>query len=103
MCVLCGALGGKPGWGEQRGPSARQEKFLREQLLARIVEHYGLQLKPWAGEGYLLGRCSGPTQLAQSLSALWEVVERTSGISCDPLAPELLSSLQAERKARVDK
>lgn len=103
MCVLCGVLGGKPAWGEQSGPSARPEKVRREQLLARILEHYGLQLKPWAGEGYLLGGCSGPTELAQSLSTLWEVVERTSGISCDPLAPELLSLLQAERRARVEK
>jgi hypothetical protein len=103
MCVLCGALGGKPGWGEQSGLSARREKVLREQVVARVLKHYGLELKPWAGKGYLLGRCAGPTQLAQSLSALWEVVERTSGISCDPLAPDLLSSLQAGGRASVDK
>jgi hypothetical protein len=103
MCVLCGTLGGRPAWGEQSGPSARPERFLRERLLARIVEHYGLQLKPWGGEGYLVGRCSGATHLAQNLSVLWEVVERTSGISCDPLAPELLSSLKADQGARANK
>lgn len=102
MCLLCGIWGGRQHWGEsgRSGPSSRPERRLREQLLGRIVSHYRLQLKPWSGEGYLICGHGGPTQLAENLSALWAVVERASGVKCDPLAPELLDSLRGEDASR---
>lgn len=102
MCMLCGAWSGKRQWGSDGlgGIADRPERQHRDQLVVRILAHYGLELKPWKGDGYLVARPMGPAQHVQDLSGLWLAIERATGTKCDPLAPGLLHSLVGGKDER---
>ena len=97
MCMLCGAWSGKRQWGGGGGDSIaeKSERELRDRLVSHILSHYGLGLKAWKGEGYLVGTPTGPAQHVQDLPGLWSAVERATGEKCDPLSPGLLKFLQS--------
>jgi hypothetical protein len=98
MCMLCNTLGGGRRWSDlgRDVPARRQERQARQRLLERILGHYGMELRPWAGEGYLLARPGGPTQLVNQLAGIWPAVEAAGGGRCDPLEPSLIAALSAE-------
>lgn len=103
MCMMCNALVGARHWSDGVGIAhvRRDEQRRRLRLLGAILEHYGLTLKPWSGEGYLLAKDSGATELAGNLPGLWAAVERASNGHCDPLDPGLIAALSdAETAAR---
>lgn len=94
MCMLCGALGVGPHWAEKGrdAPALRRERRVRIRLLNRVLGHYGIDAKLWGG-GYMVSRTAGTSERADNLGALWPVVERASGRSCDPLDPTLIAAL----------
>ena len=100
MCLLCSALIDPRHWsdGAPDGPARRRERRRRRLLLAAVVEHYGLALRPWGGEGYLLATANGATELAGDLSGLWAAVERATGGRCDPFDPGLIAALSGGRE-----
>jgi hypothetical protein len=98
--MLCGTWGGKTQWGSGTG-DARDDIRLRQsqnQLARHILQHYGLELRPWRGEGYLVDNGGRSPQHVKDLSALWSAVERVTGKKCDPLAPDLVEFLLDSRQ-----
>lgn len=102
MCMLCGAWSGKRQWGSDggNGIAERPERQLQERLVSHVLRHYGLELKPWKGEGYLVGGPAGPAQHARDLPGLWSAVERATGAKCDPLGPGLMQFLMGLKDER---
>ena len=88
MCAVCGSLGGRVPWTEDPGEAAA-----REHLVRRILATKRLALRPWPGNGYIVVRDGGASELAPSLDALWAIVERASGRPADPLEPAILEDL----------
>lgn len=97
MCMLCGAWSGKRQWGGDPGAGAaeKREQQFRELLAGHVLEYYGLELKPWKGEGYLVGGRAGPAQHARDIPGLWPAVERATGKKCDPLDSGLMQFLMS--------
>jgi hypothetical protein len=91
--MLCGAWSGQKQWGSENGNLGKPQRELQERLIGRLLVCFELELKPWKGEGYLIGGPSGPTQHVRDLPGLWAAIERATGEKCDPLAPTLLKSL----------
>ena len=102
MCAICGALIGARHWsdGGPDGSAGQHEHRRRRRLLAAILEHYGLALKPWGGEGYLVATAGGATELAGNLPGLWATVDRASGGRCDPFDPGLIAALSGDEEPR---
>ncbi|MGD9536335.1 MAG: hypothetical protein AB7P52_09135 [Alphaproteobacteria bacterium] len=98
MCLLCSSLIDARHWsdGERDETARRRERRRRRLLLAAVLGHYGLTLKPWGGEGYLLATAHGATELAGDLSDLWAAVERATGGRCDPFDPGLIAALSGD-------
>ena len=104
MCGLCGLLGGKAHWTDssatpevfgdrQATHTARRERFDRAGLVNRILGHYRLSMKDWAGAQYVLRSGTGKTALVENLSQMWAEAERMTGRELDPLDPALIADL----------
>ncbi len=93
--MLCGALGAGRHWAERDrdDPDRRRERRVRIRLLNRVLAFHGVDAKLW-GRGYLLQRPGGTDERAETLGAVWSVVERMTGGRCDPLDPALLAALR---------
>jgi hypothetical protein len=107
MCGLCGVLGGEPHWTDAAGPESpsggappgrtrRQERLYRVALANRVLEHYGLTLRDWAGTSYVLSSRTGRSEIVHHLAALWPAAERMAGRRCDPLDSALITALEGE-------
>lgn len=94
MCMLCGAWSGQKQWGSEGDHGEKLRRELQDRLISRILRYYGLELKPWKGEGYLVGGSARPTQHVKDLPGLWAAVERATGKKCDPLVPGLIAFLE---------
>jgi hypothetical protein len=108
MCSLCGALGGAEHWSDSAPRegvytrnvdpmSRRRERAERVRILNFTLAHYGMRLADWQGASFLLSTLTGNSEIVEDLGHLWPVAERLSGRLCDPLAPDLLERLEAER------
>jgi type II secretory pathway pseudopilin PulG len=106
MCQLCGMLGGGAHWTDSAAAPAvfaarveRQtrlrERQERMRVLNAVLKHYGLGVRDWSGNAYLLTTRTGRTAIVDNLAQLWSAAERLSGRRCDPLDPALLTSLGA--------
>jgi hypothetical protein len=95
MCVLCGTFIDTRHWsdGATDALKSRQERHKRQRLIAAVLTHYGLKLRPLTGGGYLVSTASGASELASDLTGLWTIVERATGGQCDPLDPGLITAL----------
>jgi hypothetical protein len=93
--MLCGAWSGQKEWGSEGGNGEKLRRELQDRLVSHILRYYHLELKPWKGEGYLVGGPASPAQHVRDLSGLWAAVERATGDKCDPLAPGLIESLRS--------
>ena len=104
MCGLCGVLGGEAHWtdaaarpealGGQTQPTRRQERFARIALANRILAHYGLKLRDFQGQSYVLRSATGREELVPHLAGMWAAAERIVSRPCDPLDPDLIAALE---------
>jgi hypothetical protein len=90
MCGLCGVLL-EEHWAEDGG---RRPRLVRVALLNRVLSHYGLELRDWAGRVYVLRDRKGRSAVVGEIGTLWVEAERLAGRRLDPLDPELIASLE---------
>ena len=104
MCALCGVLGGKGHWTDSASapavfaartePQTRlRERQTRTRLLNAALKHYGVVVKDWMGNAYLLSGSTGRTAIVDTISEIWSAAERLSGRACDPLDESYLRTL----------
>lgn len=104
MCSLCGILGGKAHWTDSSGTpevfggrdadrTVRRDRLDRAGLVNKVLSHYRLSLKDWAGSQYVLRSATGKTAIVDNLSQMWAEAEKMSGRDLDPLDPELIAGL----------
>lgn len=107
MCSLCGIIGGREHWTDSAASPAafksrrehhtwHRERQTRTRLLNVVLRPYGLSLKDWSGNAYILRSRTGQTAIVNNLSELWGEAERLSHRDCDPLDPGLLSLLAGQ-------
>lgn len=89
MCALCGVLRNEH-WADAGG--GRRTQVLRAGLLDRVLGHYGLGVREWAGQLVVADR-KGRSEVVEDLSGLWVVAERLAGHPLDPLDPALVEAL----------
>lgn len=97
MCGLCGLFEGETHWTEAAGNASqplRQARLRRVALANRVLQHYRLKLGDWQGSKYLLSSPTGIVEIIDNVGALWPAAEKILKRPCDPLDPELLSSLE---------
>ncbi|HYM04265.1 MAG TPA: hypothetical protein VET85_15030 [Stellaceae bacterium] len=107
MCALCGVLGGNGHWSDSASapaafagrsePQTRlRERQARTRLLNTVLKPYGVVVKDWSGNAYLLSSLTGRTEIVDTLGALWGAAERLSGRLCDPLDEKILGILAGQ-------
>jgi len=90
MCALCGVLLNEH-WAEQDG--GRRARALRAAFANRVLSHFGLELRDWAGGVYVLRDGKGGSAVVSDLGTLWAEAEKLAGRALDPLDPMLVASL----------
>lgn len=91
MCALCGVLLTSH-WAESG--SGRRERVFRTVLVNRVLSHFGLELRDWAGRVYMLQDRKGKTAVVDDLGGLWAAAEQLAGRRLDPLDPALVAALR---------
>jgi len=89
MCALCGVLRNEH-WADEG--AGRRARVIRAALLERVVAHFGLGLREWAGQ-YVVSDGKGRTEVAGDLASVWMSAERLLGRPLDPLDPRLVDAL----------
>jgi len=108
MCSLCGVLGGRGHWTDSNAaPEAfrsrterhtrARERQLRTRLINQVLQHYGLSLKDWASDQYVLKSRTGRSVIVGNLSEVWAEAEKLAHKDCDPLDEGLLQALDQGR------
>ena len=90
MCSLCSAVA-PDHWSEQN--STVRLRTARVRLANRVLGHFGLTVRDWAGSMYIVGDAKGKTTVARDLGSVWLAAERTLGRPLSPLDPELVAAL----------
>ena len=104
MCSLCGILGGKAHWTDSSGApevfgdrdagrTMRRARLDRAGLVNKVLAHYRLTLKDWAGSQYVLRTATGKTAIVDNLSQMWAEAELMTGRDLDPLDEALVAEL----------
>ncbi len=104
MCALCGVLGGKGHWSDSASapaafagraePQTRlRERQARTRLLNAVLKHFGVAVRDWSGNAYLLTGRTGRTAIVETVGEIWSAAERLSGRTCDPLDETYLAAL----------
>ncbi len=104
MCALCGVLSGEGHWSDSASapavfagraePQTRlRERQDRTRILNAVLKHYGVVVKDWSGNSYLLTSLTGRTAMVDSVGKIWKAAERIGGRLCDPLDEKYLSAL----------
>jgi hypothetical protein len=104
MCALCGVLGGKGHWSDSASapaafagrtePQTRlAERQARTRLLNVVLKHYGVAVRDWSGNAYLLTSRTGRTAIVETIGEIWSATERLGGHTCDPLDDGYLAGL----------
>ncbi|MFG1294243.1 hypothetical protein [Xanthobacter variabilis] len=109
MCSLCAALGGSRYWTDAAGREAfsrgghkvtlREERERRVAFLDRMLAHYGLSIRDWGGNSYVLMDRRGRRENVYNLAGIWALVDTMAATECDPLDPALLARLAPESPA----
>lgn len=86
MCGLCGLMSSNH-WAEQG--DTKRARYLRTQLVRRVLGHYGLVLNEWAGDLYVVSDRRGRTVVVDDIGKLWSAGESLAGNPLDPLDPAL--------------
>jgi hypothetical protein len=104
MCSLCGVLGAEDHWtdasarpdvfGGRETRTRWQERFERIALANSILRHYGLTLRDFRGQNYVLRSATGREVLVPNLVGMWSAAETLAGRPCDPLDPDLVAALE---------
>ncbi len=89
MCGLCGVLWNAH-WADDGG--GRRAHLLRIPLLARVLAHAGLEVRPWSGRMLVSDRM-GRSTIVDDLPGLWAAAEALAGRPLDPLDPALVGAL----------
>ncbi|MDX3929710.1 MAG: hypothetical protein QHC90_28430 [Shinella sp.] len=108
MCSLCGVLGGNEHWADAVARPGvytrnlepidrRRERANRVRVANRVLAFYGLQLSDWQGASFVLSTRTGKSEIIEDLGHLWPAAERLCGRPCDPLNPEIVTRMEAER------
>ena len=107
MCALCGVLGGKGHWSDSASapaafartePQTRlRERQARTRILNTVLKHYGVVVRDWSGNTYLLTSRTGRTAIVDTIGEIWNAAEQLSGRTCDPLDERCLAALADER------
>jgi hypothetical protein len=109
MCALCGVLGGKGDWSDSASapaafagraePQTRlRERQARTRILNSVLKHYGVGIRDWSGNAYVLTSRTGRTAIVDTVGQIWSAAEQLSGRTCDPLDENYLRTL-ADRRA----
>jgi hypothetical protein len=107
MCGLCGVLGGRGHWTDSStNPDAfaarddtgttLRERQERTRLVNRVLKYYGLGLKDWSGNAYILKGNTGKTAIVDNLAQMWSEAETLTGRRFDPLADDLITDLASD-------
>ncbi len=108
MCSLCGVLGGNDHWSDAiarpgvftlntTSHDRRRERANRVAKANRILCRFGLNLADWHGTSFVLSTATGKSEIVENLAHLWPTAERLIGRPLDPLSPEFISRLEADR------
>jgi len=108
MCALCGVLGARGHWSDSasapaafaaRGePQTRaRERQARTRILNRVLKQYGIIVKDWSGNSYLLTSLTGRTEIVDTIGEVWGAAERLSSRIFDPLDETYLETLAGSR------
>lgn len=92
MCSLCSALL-TDHWTEASG--GRRGGVLRVQTVNRVLSHFDLELRDWAGRVYVLHDRKGRSSVVDDLGSLWREAELLLGRPLDPLDSALVRELSA--------
>ena len=103
MCSLCAALGASRFWTDAAGHGAfrhnggkltlRHEREARVALLNRLLAPFGLRIRDWGGNSYVLQNHDGRRQNVYNLNGIWAAVDALIPGGCDPLDPRFLDTL----------
>lgn len=100
MCTLCYDLAGDEHWSDVLPPTvgAVPARMDRARILGRVLARYGLSYHDTGpgGPAQLSDR-KGSVELVRNLASVWPAAEALTGRRPDPLDPELLRDLSAER------
>jgi hypothetical protein len=78
----------------------RRERENRVAFLNRLLGFYGISIKDWGGNSYVLQDRDGHRQNVYNLTGIWAAVDALNGGGSDPLDSALLEHLNADIEAR---
>jgi hypothetical protein len=58
-----------------------------------VLKHYGVAVRDWSGNAYLLTSRTGRTAIVETIGEIWSATERLGGRTCDPLDDGYLAGL----------
>ena len=103
MCSLCAALGGSRYWTDAAGHAEftdnegkltlRKEREKRVTFLAQILSVYGIEIRDWGGNSYVLTGRDGTRHNAYNLAGIWSIMDSIGEKAGDPLDPLLLDRM----------
>lgn len=105
MCALCGVLNDGPHWTEAgtdagqradvvKGRERYLEQVYRVKLINLVLAAYGCTAEAWAGGQYIVrNKSGGGSMVVQNLPMIWQAVEDLTKRVADPLADDLVGSL----------
>ncbi len=107
MCGLCGVFGAEDHWTDAAGNAQafagakvsrtrRHERQHRAALANKVLRHYGLGLRDWSGNAYVVGTQTGRSEIVDNLAQVWAAAERLIKRDCDPLDPALIAVLERD-------
>ncbi len=94
MCANCGFPMAPGHWteaGMDQSFERIQARYRRASLLRAVLRGHGLSAHDdTSTPGITISTQTGNHEIAQDLSAVWEVAERMTGRPIDPLAPQFI-------------
>lgn len=108
MCGLCGALASGEYWTDASGRPEfeaagrkvvrRNERSQRVALVNAVLKPYGVSIRDWGGNSYVLRGARGSARNVYNLAGVWSVADELADGIIDLLSDALLREL--ERGAR---
>lgn len=95
VCVLCWEFAAEGHWSDDAAIEAGDRlRYRRTHILSRVLAPYGLGVSyPGSGPLVLIADRKGRTEVAASLPAVWETVDRLLSRQIDVLDQSLLEEL----------
>lgn len=82
-----------------RRVSIGEERRKRVSIINRVLGHYGVSIRDWGGNSYVIADKSGRNENIYDLGGIWREADRLSERPCDPLDPALIDALRAASDA----